>query len=121
MRLLDFFLGVGVAAPAVDLRPAGDARLDAVAREIAVDGFLVEPRLGLGIERVRPRADQRQIAGEHDVKELRQFVEARLADEAADTRDAGIADRHQPLRMGVGLIVNSERNLYTSISSLLKP
>src|SRR3954452_16983067 len=35
--LLDLFFIADPAAPAVDLRPAGNARLDAVAREIAVD------------------------------------------------------------------------------------
>src|SRR5450756_259790 len=35
--LLDFLFAVDFAAPAVDLRPAGNARLDAVACEIAVD------------------------------------------------------------------------------------
>ena len=87
---LDLFLAVGLAAPAVDLRPAGDAGLDAVAREIAVDRLVVEVLRGLGVDRVRPRADQRQVAVEHHVEELRQFVEAGLADEAADAGDARI-------------------------------
>src|SRR5262245_59427341 len=34
------------------------------------------------------RTDQRQIAGEDHVEELRQFVKARLADEAADAGDS---------------------------------
>ena len=38
--LLDLFLVIDLAAPAVDLRPAGNAGLDAVAGEIAVDGFV---------------------------------------------------------------------------------
>src|SRR5260221_9071452 len=38
--LLDFFLAVDLAAPAVDLGPAGNARLDAVTREISVHGFV---------------------------------------------------------------------------------
>ena len=79
---LDFLLGVGFAAPAIDLRPAGDAGLDAMAREIAVDGLIVEPVLSLGMDRMRARADERQVAPEHNVDELRQFVEACLADEA---------------------------------------
>ena len=91
MRRCDLFLRIGVAAPAVDLRPAGDAGLDAMAREIAVDGFFVEPLFGLGVERMRARADERQVAGEHDVEQLRQFVEAGLADEAADAGHARVA------------------------------
>ena len=57
--LLDLFLAVGLTAPAVDLRPAGDARLDAVAREIAGDRLVIEPVLGLGVHRVGARADER--------------------------------------------------------------
>ena len=41
--LLDLLFIVDLAAPAVDLRPAGDAGLDAVAREIAVDGLIEQP------------------------------------------------------------------------------
>ena len=75
---LNLLLAVGLAAPAVDLRPAGDARLDAVAREIAVDRLVIEPVLGLGVHRVGARADERKIAGEHHVEQLRQLVEARF-------------------------------------------
>src|SRR5215472_11219936 len=39
--LLDLFLAVGLTAPAVDLRPAGDARFDPVAGEIAVHSLVV--------------------------------------------------------------------------------
>ena len=84
---LDLFLAVGLAAPAMDLGPAGDARLDPMAREIAVHRLVVEMLGGLGVDGVRPRPDQRQVAGENDVEELRQLVEAGLADEAADPGD----------------------------------
>ena len=60
--LLDLLGGVGLAAPAVDLRPAGDAGLDLVAGEVAVDDVVVEPVGGLGLQRVRARADERQLA-----------------------------------------------------------
>jgi hypothetical protein len=56
--LLDFLLRIGFAAPAVDLRPAGDARLDAVAGVVAVDRLVVESRLGFGVDGVRARSDQ---------------------------------------------------------------
>src|SRR5580700_3825337 len=62
--LLDLLFVVDLAAPAVDLRPAGDAGLDAVAGEIAVDRFVIEMVLGLGMHGMRARADQRQVAGE---------------------------------------------------------
>src|SRR6266536_3318560 len=45
---LDLLFGVGLAAPAVDLRPAGDPGLDAMAREVAVDRLIIEPIGGLG-------------------------------------------------------------------------
>ena len=60
--LLDLLARVGLAAPAVDLRPAGDPGLDPVAGEIAVDHLVVEPVAGLGLQGVRPRADQREVA-----------------------------------------------------------
>src|SRR4051812_41481633 len=47
--LLDLLFIVDLAAPAVDLRPAGDAGLDAVAREIAVDGLVEQPALQLAL------------------------------------------------------------------------
>src|SRR5580700_6609769 len=43
---LDFFLAVGFAAPAVDLSPAGQARLDAVPGEITIHCLVVEPVRG---------------------------------------------------------------------------
>src|SRR5690606_15258885 len=45
--LHDLVDGVGLAAPAVDLRPAGDAGLDAVAGEIALHGLVIEQIVGL--------------------------------------------------------------------------
>ena len=70
------------------------AGLDAVTREIAVDRLVEQPALQLALHRVRARADQRQIVLEHDVEQLRQLVEAGLADEASDPGDAGIVPGH---------------------------
>ena len=97
-------MGVGLAAPAVDLRPAGDAGLDAMAGEIAVHCLVINLRLGLGVDRVRARADQRQVALDGHVDELRQLVEARLADETADTGDARVVLGDELARGGVGLV-----------------
>src|SRR5690606_26950487 len=52
---LDLFTGVGLAAPTLDLGPAGDARLDLVAGKIAVDDVGVEAVCGPGHDRVRTR------------------------------------------------------------------
>src|SRR5215217_7496078 len=60
--LLDLLVGVDFAAPAVDLRPAGDPGLDAMAREIAVDGLVEQPALQFALHGVRAGPDQRQIA-----------------------------------------------------------
>ncbi len=78
--------GRRLAAQAVHLRPAGDAGLDAVATQIAVDdlGIILVVR-----DCVRTRADQGHVALEH-VYELRQLVEAGLAQEAADARHARV-------------------------------
>ena len=68
---LNLLVGVGLAPPAVDLCPTGDARLDPVAGEIAVDRFVITAVRRLGMERMRARSDQRQVALEHDIDELR--------------------------------------------------
>src|SRR4051794_3069882 len=103
--LLDLLFIVDFAAPAVDLRPTGDAGLYAVAREVTVDGFVEQAALQLALHRMRAGTDQRQIALEHHVEQLRQFVEAGLADEAADAGDAGIVLGHDLGRKRIGLVV----------------
>ena len=108
---LDLLVGIGFAAPAVDLRPAGDAWLHAMAGEIAVDRIIVEPGFRLGVDGVRARADQRQIALEHDVEQLRQLVEAGLANEAADAGDARIVLGDEFVGVTSAALVYIERNL----------
>jgi hypothetical protein len=78
-----------------------------VAREIAVDRLVEQPVCGLALHRVRARADQRQVALEHDVEELRQLVEAGLADEAADAGDARIVLGDELGGGRVGLVVRT--------------
>src|SRR3981189_1195437 len=92
--LLDFLFAVDFAAPAVDLRPAGNAGLDAVACEISVYRFVEQPGLQFALHGVGPRPDQGEIALECDVEKLRQFVKAGLADEAADAGDAAVVLGH---------------------------
>src|ERR1700712_4470634 len=60
--LLDLLLAVDFAAPAVDLRPAGNAGLDAMAREISVHRFVEQPALQFALHGVRARTDQRKVA-----------------------------------------------------------
>src|SRR5205085_9681679 len=72
----------GAAVPIIDLRPARQSRLH--------DVTLLEVRDLLRqvvheMRPLRPRADQRHVAGQH-VEQLRQLVEARLADELARAR-----------------------------------
>src|SRR5882724_3739440 len=103
--LLDLLFVIYLATPAVDLCPAGDAGLDAVTREISVHGFVEQPALQFALHRVRARTDQREIALEHDVEKLRQFVEAGPADEAPDAGDAAVVLGHDLRGQRVGLIV----------------
>src|SRR5436190_1430541 len=80
--VLDALAKRSVAAPAVDLGPASDARLDAVTRHVIGDGFaelLDEDRP------LRPRAHQAHVAAEH-IDELRKLVEAGAAQECAPAR-----------------------------------
>src|SRR5690606_34317111 len=70
-----------------DLRQAGDARLD-------VAHALLEERDGVRqvleqLRTLRPRADQAHRAAQ-DVEQLRELVEPRLAEEAADPGDARV-------------------------------
>src|ERR1700694_2229906 len=103
--LLDFLFAVDFAAPAVDLRPAGNARLDAVTREIAVYRLVEQPALQFALHGVRARTDQREVVLEHDVEQLRQVVEAGLADEASDAGDAAVVLGHDFRGQRIGLIV----------------
>src|SRR3954454_14621326 len=68
--LLDFLFIVNLAAPAVDLRPAGDAGFYAMASKVTIDGFVEQAALQLALHRMGARTDQRQIALEYHVEEL---------------------------------------------------
>src|SRR5450631_2435989 len=116
--LLDFLLAVDLAAPAIDLRPAGNPGLDAVAREIAVDGRVEQSALQFALHGVRAGTDQRQIAFEDDVEELRQFVEAGLADEASDAGDAAVVLGHDLGGERVGLVV-VQRTEFVDVDALV--
>src|SRR6202051_794221 len=103
--LLDFLFAVDFAAPAVDLRPAGNAGLDAMTREISVYCLVEQLALQFSLHRVRARADQREIALEYHVEELQQFVKAALADETSDPGDAAVVLGHDLGGQRIGLIV----------------
>ncbi|MCY1310405.1 hypothetical protein D9M70_605880 [compost metagenome] len=64
-----------------------------MASEIAFDDVGIGPVLGLRRDGVRTRPNERQFAFQH-VENLRQFIDRRLADEAADRRDARVALGH---------------------------
>ena len=99
--VLYLLLAVGFAAPAVNLGPAGDARLHSVSREITIHRLVVRVLGGLGIDCVRTRSDQGQIADEDDIKELRQLVEACLANETSDPGHARVVPADLLGRIGV--------------------
>src|SRR5689334_21672905 len=82
--VLDSLLERRIAAPAVDLGPAGDAGLDLVAQHVLRDAVLEL----LDEERpLRSRSDDRHVALEH-VPELRPLIEIVTAQEGADLRRA---------------------------------
>src|SRR5213075_809098 len=72
--------GVGLAAKAVDLREAGDARSHRVADHVAADQLAIELVMRHGM---RPRADHAHASLQH-VDELRQLVDRGLAQESAE-------------------------------------
>src|SRR5262249_20541369 len=78
--VLDPLLDRRVAAPAVDLRPARDAALHAVAQHVLRDALLelLHERRPL-----RPRTDQAHVP-EHHVDELRELVEIEAAEPDPD-------------------------------------
>src|ERR1044071_4888361 len=77
---LDAIAQRGLAAEAVDLGPAGDAGLDAVAVAVAADVGLEQLD---ELRALRARAHQRHVAAQ-DVEELRQLVEGRAAQQPPD-------------------------------------
>src|SRR4051812_18948430 len=56
--LLDLLFIVNLAAPAVDLRPAGDAGFYAMASKVTIDGFVEQAALQLALHRMGARTDQ---------------------------------------------------------------
>src|SRR4029078_12153110 len=82
------------AVAVLDLGPAGDPRLDRV--PLLVERDLLRELLDEKTA-FRARPHEAHVAAQ-DVVELRQLVEARLADEAADAGDAIVAGlRPEPL------------------------
>src|SRR5688572_12556986 len=101
--VLDALLERGVAAPAVHLRPAGDAGLHLVAQHVLRDAVLEL----LDEERpLRAGTDDRHVALE-DVPELRQLVQIEAAQPAPDRRRARVvvARPHRP-RGVLGVLVH---------------
>src|SRR5688572_26271859 len=80
--VFDALLERGVAAPAVDLRPAGDAGLHLVPEHVLREAVL---ELLDEIRTFRPRADERHVTAE-DVPQLRQLVEVDAAEELPHRR-----------------------------------
>lgn len=79
-------LRVGRAPQAANLRQAGQAGLERVPKEITRVDF-PEPLLASQrTDRMRARPDNAHVAAQN-VQQLRQFVDAGLADEAADASD----------------------------------
>src|SRR5471032_548075 len=84
---LHFFDAIGFAAKAVHLRPPGNTGFDPVAVDVTRYDLLIEIVV---FERMRTRSDHRHVAAQY-VEELRQFVQARAAQETAYARDPRVA------------------------------
>src|SRR5215204_792554 len=84
--VLDALLERRVAAPSVDLGPAGDSRLDLVAQHVLRDAVL---ELLDEVGTFWSWSDDRHVAAQH-VPELRQLVEVEPAQEAADPGSARV-------------------------------
>src|SRR5208337_4394746 len=76
----------GVTVLVIDLSPAGDSRLDAVALAVVRDLFF-EFLDELGP--LRPRADDGHLAPD-DINELRQLIQSEPAEPSSDGSDARI-------------------------------
>src|SRR5690606_1158379 len=97
--VLELLRGVllGRAIRIVELGPAGEAGPHAMAQLVVAD---LLRQLGDELRPLRARTDQAHVAAQH-VPQLRQLVDAGLADEAAHARDACVLlagpDRHAVL------------------------
>src|SRR5262245_37782263 len=80
--VLDALFERRVAAPAIDLRPAGKARLDLVAEHVLRD---LVPELLDEMRTLGPRPDDGHVPAQH-VPELRELVEVRAPEEPAERR-----------------------------------
>ncbi len=96
--MLDAFVERGVAAPAVDLGPAREARLDLVPEHVARH---FAPKLFDELRALGAGSDQAHVAAEH-VPELREFVKAPSPQHAPD-RGLSVVVRLGPDRAGVAL------------------
>src|SRR5262252_858063 len=77
------------AARTIDLRPSGEARLDAMTMRIAIGDLGSHSIFRTHVDRVRTRSDQRHLALEH-IEELRQLIQTESAEPTADGSDAWI-------------------------------
>src|SRR5256712_4734436 len=102
--VLDPLLDRGLPPPAVDLRPAGDARLHLVAEHVAGHApseLLDEARA------LRARADEAHLTAQ-DVPELRQLVETPASQERPEPRAPRVI-RPRPHRARLALGVHTHR------------
>lgn len=82
-HLIEF---LGLATATVHLCPTGNARLQQMAHHV----FVYQCRIFLGmLEHMRTRTDYRHVSQEY-IDELRQLIDAALAEEIAKPRLAGV-------------------------------
>src|SRR5215472_5199522 len=104
VRPFDF---VDLTPQPIDLCPAGDARLDAMAVKVLLDDISVKLAARLHRYRVRARPDQRHVAVQH-VDQLRQLVETQQPQDVTDMGDPRIA-LHRALRAGLVALIGIHR------------
>src|SRR5690606_38088774 len=96
--LFHFVDAIGLATPAIDLRPAGDAGLDLVALHVLVDEV---PVLLIVSDRMRSGPDNGHAPLQH-IDELWQFIQAGTAQERTEAGDAWVVAPR--LDQGPGLL-----------------
>src|SRR6185436_13286939 len=101
--VFDALLERRVAAPAIDLRPAGQSSFYLVPQHVLRETV---PELLDEVRTLRPRTHNRHIAAEH-VPELREFVDVRPPQEPAERGHTGIV-WHRPYRSAIllGIVVH---------------
>src|SRR5580704_18112317 len=92
-----------LASPPIYLCPAGDAEFDAVADRVIADRTRICNPSGACRQRMRPRTYKRHLPLQH-VNKLRQLVQARHPEKAADSGDPRVSGPRELVAKRIGLL-----------------